>query len=210
MAGHQTSTESWGMGPQFNPQSVANRTPSFESREPISRQACAVNEKAGHQTSAESCGTGRAVARIPRVGPTITHKRVIEEFGDEHNWTPPPHLPSLTSERSRNLASVRRIWSTTLTSALACRITATTPSNNRNSVTLRSSGVFHLLDSYASSTSSISSTTPVGPPPEPPELLAASALASALARDTHRVNIITSWSTYWILGAHCTRDRVDR
>merc|ERR1719171_2553552 len=31
------------------------------------RQAYAVNKDAGHQTSAESWGTGRAVARIPRV-----------------------------------------------------------------------------------------------------------------------------------------------
>ena len=31
------------------------------------RQAYAVNRDAGHQTSAESWGTGRAVARIPRV-----------------------------------------------------------------------------------------------------------------------------------------------
>ena len=31
------------------------------------RQPYAVSEKAGHQTSAESWGTGRAVARIPRV-----------------------------------------------------------------------------------------------------------------------------------------------
>ena len=31
------------------------------------RQAYAVSDKAGHQTSAESWGTGRAVARIPRV-----------------------------------------------------------------------------------------------------------------------------------------------
>jgi hypothetical protein len=31
------------------------------------RQAYAVSEKAGHQTPAESWGTGRAVARIPRV-----------------------------------------------------------------------------------------------------------------------------------------------
>jgi len=31
------------------------------------RQPYAVNRDAGHQTSAESWGTGRAVARIPRV-----------------------------------------------------------------------------------------------------------------------------------------------
>merc|ERR1712193_548234 len=45
------------------------------------RQAYAVSEKAGHQTSAESWGTGRAVARIPRVrggrmfAPTKTWRR---------------------------------------------------------------------------------------------------------------------------------------
>ena len=38
------------------------------------RQAYAVSEKAGHQTSAESWGTGRAVARIPRVGGSGTHR----------------------------------------------------------------------------------------------------------------------------------------
>jgi hypothetical protein len=38
------------------------------------RQAYAVSEKAGHQTSAESWGTGRAVARIPRVGGAGTHR----------------------------------------------------------------------------------------------------------------------------------------
>lgn len=38
------------------------------------RQAYSVAEKAGHQTSAESWGTGRAVARIPRVGGGGTHR----------------------------------------------------------------------------------------------------------------------------------------
>ncbi len=38
------------------------------------RQPYAVSEKAGHQTSAESWGTGRAVARIPRVGCSGTHR----------------------------------------------------------------------------------------------------------------------------------------
>ncbi|CAI6398588.1 CBM_HP2_G0002010.mRNA.1.CDS.1 [Saccharomyces cerevisiae] len=40
----------------------------FTSVNKNKRQAYAVSEKAGHQTSAESWGTGRAVARIPRVG----------------------------------------------------------------------------------------------------------------------------------------------
>jgi len=39
-----------------------------------SRQAFAVNVDAGHQTSAESWGTGRAVARIPRVRGGGTHR----------------------------------------------------------------------------------------------------------------------------------------
>jgi len=38
------------------------------------RQAYAVSSKAGHQTSAESWGTGRAVARIPRVSGGGTHR----------------------------------------------------------------------------------------------------------------------------------------
>jgi large subunit ribosomal protein L4e len=38
------------------------------------RQAHAVSKKAGHQTSAESWGTGRAVARIPRVGGSGTSR----------------------------------------------------------------------------------------------------------------------------------------
>lgn len=38
------------------------------------RQPYAVSDKAGHQTSAESWGTGRAVARIPRVNGSGTHR----------------------------------------------------------------------------------------------------------------------------------------
>lgn len=40
------------------------------------RQPYAVSFKAGHQTSAESWGTGRAVARIPRVRGGGTHRSV--------------------------------------------------------------------------------------------------------------------------------------
>ena len=47
---------------------------SIESIAKNKRQAYAVNVKAGHQTSAESWGTGRAVARIPRVGGGGTHR----------------------------------------------------------------------------------------------------------------------------------------
>ncbi|TFY83417.1 hypothetical protein EWM64_g605 [Hericium alpestre] len=46
------------------------------------RQAYSVSEKAGHQTSAESWGTGRAVARIPRVGGGGTHRSGQAAFGN--------------------------------------------------------------------------------------------------------------------------------
>ncbi|KAK2460252.1 hypothetical protein APHAL10511_007641 [Amanita phalloides] len=46
------------------------------------RQAYAVSEKAGHQTSAASWGTGRAVARIPRVGGGGTHRSGQGAFGN--------------------------------------------------------------------------------------------------------------------------------
>ena len=49
-------------------------TSTSESIAKNKRQAYAVSEKAGHQTSAESWGTGRAVARIPRVGGGGTHR----------------------------------------------------------------------------------------------------------------------------------------
>ena len=61
--------------------------PLSESIAKNKRQAYAVSEKAGHQTSAESWGTGRAVARIPRVGGGGTHRS-----GQVH---PPPLPPSL-------------------------------------------------------------------------------------------------------------------
>lgn len=47
-----------------------------------SRQAYAVSREAGHQTSAESWGTGRAVARIPRVGGGGTHRSGQAAFGN--------------------------------------------------------------------------------------------------------------------------------
>eukprot|EP00127_Corallochytrium_limacisporum_P000380 Clim_evm75s11 gene=Clim_evmTU75s11 len=46
------------------------------------RQAIAVSREAGHQTSAESWGTGRAVARIPRVGGGGTHRSGQGAFGN--------------------------------------------------------------------------------------------------------------------------------
>jgi len=47
-----------------------------------SRQPYSVSEKAGHQTSAESWGTGRAVARIPRVRGGGTHRSGQGAFGN--------------------------------------------------------------------------------------------------------------------------------
>ncbi|KAI8609821.1 ribosomal protein L4 domain-containing protein [Chytriomyces sp. MP71] len=46
------------------------------------RQAYSVNVEAGHQTSAVSWGTGRAVARIPRVSGTGTHRAGQAAFGN--------------------------------------------------------------------------------------------------------------------------------
>jgi large subunit ribosomal protein L4e len=46
------------------------------------RQAYSVNEEAGHQTSAESWGTGRAVARIPRVAGGGTSRAGQGAFGN--------------------------------------------------------------------------------------------------------------------------------
>jgi large subunit ribosomal protein L4e len=46
------------------------------------RQARGVSLLAGHQTSAESWGTGRAVARIPRVGGSGTHRSGQGAFGN--------------------------------------------------------------------------------------------------------------------------------
>ncbi|KAI8891177.1 hypothetical protein K501DRAFT_265050 [Backusella circina FSU 941] len=47
-----------------------------------SRQPYAVSDKAGEQTSAESWGTGRAVARIPRVNGSGTHRAGQAAFGN--------------------------------------------------------------------------------------------------------------------------------
>lgn len=46
------------------------------------RQPYAVSKKAGHQTSAESWGTGRAVARIPRVRGGGTHRSGQGAYGN--------------------------------------------------------------------------------------------------------------------------------
>ncbi|XP_004414599.1 PREDICTED: 60S ribosomal protein L4, partial [Odobenus rosmarus divergens] len=49
------------------------------------RQPYAVSELAGHQTSAESWGTGRAVARIPRVRGGGTHRSGQGAFGNSRS-----------------------------------------------------------------------------------------------------------------------------
>ena len=46
------------------------------------RQAHGVDPKAGHKHSAESWGTGRAVARIPRVSGSGTHRSGQAAFGN--------------------------------------------------------------------------------------------------------------------------------
>lgn len=62
---------------------VRTRTNSLpESMAKNRRQPYAVSEKAGHQTSAESWGTGRAVARIPRVGGGGTQRSGQAAFGN--------------------------------------------------------------------------------------------------------------------------------
>ncbi|SSD60393.1 probable 60S ribosomal protein L4-A [Saccharomycodes ludwigii] len=54
----------------------------FTSVNKNKRQAYAVASNAGEQTSAESWGTGRAVARIPRVGGGGTHRSGQAAFGN--------------------------------------------------------------------------------------------------------------------------------
>jgi len=54
----------------------------FTSMNKNKRQAYAVSERAGHQTSAESWGTGRAVARIPRVAGGGTSRSGQGAFGN--------------------------------------------------------------------------------------------------------------------------------
>ena len=51
------------------------------------QQPYAVKREAGHQTSAESWGTGRAVARIPRVRGGGTHRSGQGAFGNVSSTT---------------------------------------------------------------------------------------------------------------------------
>ena len=46
------------------------------------RQAIAVTAKAGYETAAESWGTGRAVARVPRVPGGVTKLALAREIED--------------------------------------------------------------------------------------------------------------------------------
>lgn len=64
------------------------------------RQPYAVSSKAGHQTSAESWGTGRAVARIPRVRGGGTHRSGQGAYGNVSffNNSSPLRVPQLTSK----------------------------------------------------------------------------------------------------------------
>jgi len=55
---------------------------TFKNLNKNKRQAYAVSKYAGHQTSAESWGTGRAVARIPRVSGGGTHRAGQGAFGN--------------------------------------------------------------------------------------------------------------------------------
>ena len=52
------------------------------------RQAYSVNSKAGHKTSAGTWGTGRAVARIPRVRRGGTHRSGQGAYGNMCRWWP--------------------------------------------------------------------------------------------------------------------------
>jgi large subunit ribosomal protein L4e len=54
----------------------------FKNMNKNKRQPYAVSKYAGHQTSAESWGTGRAVARIPRVSGGGTHRAGQGAFGN--------------------------------------------------------------------------------------------------------------------------------
>ncbi|OAD56558.1 60S ribosomal protein L4 [Eufriesea mexicana] len=62
-----------------------------------SRQPYCVSKEAGHQTSAESWGTGRAVARIPRVRGGGTHRSGQGAFG--HMIQEVPEFPLVVSDK---------------------------------------------------------------------------------------------------------------
>ncbi|KAJ6662879.1 hypothetical protein lerEdw1_011083 [Lerista edwardsae] len=71
------------------------------------RQPYAVSELAGHQTSAESWGTGRAVARIPRVRGGGTHRSGQGAFG---NVSFNPVAPSECMCRGGRMFAPTKTW----------------------------------------------------------------------------------------------------
>lgn len=91
----------------FFPAPSLSSPPHFtESMAKNKRQAHSVAVNAGEQTSAESWGTGRAVARIPRVGGSGTHRagqvrrcRILEDrslHAQTHRFSVPPRPLSAT------------------------------------------------------------------------------------------------------------------
>merc|ERR1712136_98714 len=73
------------------------------------RQPYAVSRKAGHQTSAESWGTGRAVARIPRVRGGGTHRSGQAAYGNMcrgGRMSLPPRPGAVGTARSTSTRSV--------------------------------------------------------------------------------------------------------
>ncbi|CEH13220.1 60s ribosomal protein l2 [Ceraceosorus bombacis] len=92
------------------------------------RQPYAVATNAGHQTSAESWGTGRAVARIPRVGGGGTHRSGQAAFG---NMTRGGHMFAPTklwrrwfvksNQKQKRYATASALAATALPSLLLAR-----------------------------------------------------------------------------------------
>ncbi|KAA0714993.1 60S ribosomal protein L4-A L1A [Triplophysa tibetana] len=74
------------------------------------RQPYAVSKLAGHQTSAESWGTGRAVARIPRVRGGGTHRSGQGAFGN---------VSYLSLRKYKDLCRI--IFSTIILAVMMCR-----------------------------------------------------------------------------------------
>ncbi|WFD35760.1 hypothetical protein MCUN1_002622 [Malassezia cuniculi] len=92
------------------------------------RQPYAVATNAGHQTSAESWGTGRAVARIPRVGGGGTHRSGQAAFGNMarggHMFAPTKVWRRWfvkTNQNQRRFATVSALAATALPSLVLAR-----------------------------------------------------------------------------------------
>ncbi|KAJ1340890.1 60S ribosomal protein L4 [Batrachochytrium salamandrivorans] len=73
------------------------------------RQAYAVSVEAGHQTSAISWGTGRAVARIPRVSGSGTHRAGQAAFGNMCRGGRMFALPDMASSTPRSSVLVLKL-----------------------------------------------------------------------------------------------------